>query len=624
MLRLAVRTKLLGYPLAIVLVSVAVLAGMILPQQLYIRNVHGFFYFAVLLAAWYGGIGPGLLAAVLSVWAIDDFFEPTFLNKLGSEDLFNSAMFALMAVLVAALDWMRRRALAAMKRSEARWRRIVESDLIGIFFANGAGDITDANDAFLRLLGYARAEIGNGSMRTFDLTAPEYRASNDQANREMFYGGACRTHERDLLRKDGTRVPVLFGAAMLDAGKRDTVGFVLDITHRRRFEQQLKAAKENAEAANLSKDQFLAVLSHELRTPLTPALAAASAMQFSPEMPQDLRSDIEMICRNIDLEARLIDDLLDLTRISRGKMQLALAPIDAHALLKQVVEICAPDADAKGIRMTVELRATQRFVNGDSARLQQVFWNLVKNAIKFTPEGGDIVVSSRDQVLKAHLLVISVQDTGLGIEPQVLPRIFNAFEQGEQTITRRFGGLGLGLAITRALVEAHQGAISALSEGKDRGATFEVRLPTIPEPAVLESVPAAPDTLDGNAARQRLLLVEDHEDTSRILSRLLQGSGYSVVTAHTVAGALKAAERHEVDLVISDLGLPDGTGLELMSKLRETYQVPGIALSGYGMEADIRKSREAGFVAHLTKPVNIQTLQQTIRQIVARREEMAR
>ena len=285
-------------------------------------------------------------------------------------------------------------------------------------------------------------------------------------------------------------------------------------------------------------------------------------------------------------------------------------------------------------------------VRADSARLQQIFWNLLKNAVKFTPAGGQIVVSSRNEecsVLRGQrprgaesaeaepvrlsprssvqgatchpCLVVSFSDTGIGIQPDLLPRIFDAFEQGERVVSRQFGGLGLGLAISRALVEAHGGEVSAVSEGPGRGATFSVCLPTIAAPAARPEVSSSAGGEAEAKPLARILLVDDHADTSRAMKRLLQRLGYDIETADSVHSALARAKNRAFDLLISDIGLPDGSGLDLMRDIQNVQKIQGIALSGFGMDEDVRRSKEAGFAEHLTKPVNFQRLESVIRQL---------
>ncbi|MEI6351560.1 MAG: ATP-binding protein [Verrucomicrobiota bacterium] len=378
---------------------------------------------------------------------------------------------------------------------------------------------------------------------------------------------------------------------------------------------KLTETKAEAEAANAAKDQFLAVLSHELRTPLTPVLLSVVAMGRDPDLPQSVRDATETIRRNIELEARLIDDLLDLTRIQCGKLQLQFAPIDAHALLHAALEICDGDIREKKLRISLGLSATRHHVTADPARLQQVFWNLIKNAVKFTPSGG--FIAFRSQNTPTGALQIEIEDSGIGIEPRVLPKIFNAFEQGEKSRARRFGGLGLGLTIVKDILEAHGGMISATSPGRDLGTCFLIKLATIDPPAVGQAGPAQTQETQ-TPGEIRILLVEDDKDTGALLRKILERRGYQVDMANSMQSAIDLAERATYDLLISDIGLPDGSGHEVMRRLREIRFIPGIAMSGFGAHEDICRSYEAGFAEHLIKPLNISKLEEAIKALTAR------
>ena len=411
--------------------------------------------------------------------------------------------------------------------------------------------------------------------------------------------------------------------------------------------------------ANASKDQFLAQLSHELRNPLSPVLTMVAELEIFTDALPATRQPLEIIRRNVELEARLIDDLLDVTRISRGKLQLARHDLDVHRTLRLALEICQTDISEKKLRVELDLRAREHHAHADPARLQQIFWNLIKNAVKFTPEGRRITVrtvnlaagasgahmgqtaggSSIDGSAFRETLRIDVIDEGIGIESQHLRRIFNAFDQGDSGVTRRYGGLGLGLAISKSLVEAHGGSLTVTSQGVGKGAVFTVELATVPTPARGEEAldePAAEEQrvappLNGatngehravaaTAMRgegRSVLLVDDHLDTCLGMSRLLRRRGFQVAVAHSVAEALAQADGARFDLLISDIGLPDGTGFDLMNALRRRIDgPPGIALSGYGMETDIDKSKEAGFSEHLTKPVAIDRLDAAMRRLL--------
>ena len=383
-----------------------------------------------------------------------------------------------------------------------------------------------------------------------------------------------------------------------------------EVTERVLSEQSSKAAAEELARSSRAKDDFLAALSHELRTPLTPVLMTATALESDLSLSLEVRDQLGMMRRNVELEARLIDDLLDLTRISRGKLTIAAISADLHELLEHTAQIVRSDGLGKQVRIVFKLDAKRHHALADPTRMQQVFWNLLKNSLKFTPTGGTITVSTCND--DEAWLLISVADTGIGIGEEALPSVFNAFEQGDVAGQHRYGGLGLGLAISQAIVKMHGGLIRAKSEGMGRGATFTVALatidPVIPSEQAGKAKPATSRAL-------RLLVVEDHEATRTVLNRLLTRTGYQVVTAGNMQEALTAFSAERFDAVISDLGLPDGSGLDLMRQIQRQRTVPGIALSGYGMEEDLRQTKEAGFFAHLVKPVNLDQLRQVLSQL---------
>ena len=383
----------------------------------------------------------------------------------------------------------------------------------------------------------------------------------------------------------------------------------------RRVSASHQASLAASDRANRAKDEFLATLSHELRTPLTPVLLTASTLGRDPALPPDIREQLRMVERNVTLEARLIDDLLDLTKISRGLLELRAETCDAHALIRLAVEIVQPDAQAKGLAIETQLHADPCGLAADPARFQQVIWNLLRNAVKFTPFGGRITLTTRTEPGPAGDLWLRVEvvDSGIGIEPGRLQNIFEPFDRGSLAGDHQFGGLGLGLAIVRAIVQLHGGHVLATSAGAGRGATFVVNFPGArPPPSPRDKAVPGEAKAVRPAQPLRLLLVEDDPATLQALGRLLRRDGHTVITATTVASALDAAQTTGFDFVVSDLGLPDGSGIDLMTQLRQRHGLRGIALSGYGMEDDIVHSREAGFVSHLIKPVQFVELQRAL------------
>jgi CheY-like chemotaxis protein/anti-sigma regulatory factor (Ser/Thr protein kinase) len=334
-----------------------------------------------------------------------------------------------------------------------------------------------------------------------------------------------------------------------------------------------------------------------------------ASLRHDPTLSDAARAELEVIQRNVQLETVLINDLLDLTRIAHGKLELRPEPVDVHA-----------DIEAKQLRVTKSFAATEHRCTADAARLQQAFWNIIKNAVKFTPPGGELRITTRDAA--PDRIRIEFTDTGIGIEPELQSRIFGAFEQGSAAITSRYGGLGLGLAIARRVVDMHGGEISVQSEGPARGATFTITLPVtaIASQSSPASRPNVPPSSFSASPSARILLVEDHADTAHTLQRLLQNAGYDVSVATSLASGRDLISTTPFDLIISDIGLRDGSGLDLFKDLQVAGEpgrrVAAIALSGYGMKADIDTSHAAGFAEHLTKPVDWERLRDAVRRLL--------
>jgi PAS domain S-box-containing protein len=541
------------------------------------------------------------------------------------------------------------RALAEMNRSleaevierktaEERFRVVVEAAPSAILVFNEEGTIVLVNSEAEILFGRPRAELL--SSKLYHLLAEQ-----DVPNfAEIIEHGDLHSDPSSpsaivVHRPDGTDVPaeISFSQIQSTEGVR-LLASVLDVTSRMQAEAALRtanaeleaknvalqrqarerlrriraeAAQAEAEAANAAKDRFLAMLSHELRTPLSAVLHGVTLIEEPVDCPPELRETLQLIRRNVQLEARLIDDLLDLARIRNGKLQLQLQVTDAHELLRLALDICRRDIAARGLKVETHFEARKTNLKADPARLQQIFWNLITNALKFTPAGGRITVRTREDGTN---LEVEVSDTGVGIEPEKLARIFDAFEQASHGDR---AGLGLGLAICKALTDFHGGEITAESTGAGEGSTFTVRLPLSElEPTAADT--AAPPAVTPDAVPLRIMLVEDHQDTAATLLRLLARRGYEVRSAGSVTSALELSKSYEFDVLVSDIGLPDGTGVDLLRKLREMpnrERLRGVALSGFGMDEDIARSKEAGFADHLTKPVDFALLQQCLTRI---------
>ncbi len=514
-----------------------------------------------------------------------------------------------------------KQAQEALRRSEERSRTMFESAGAAIAQLDlQTGRLVKVNRRYAQLTGYSEPELEG--MDYLRLLGPDEQKAAATA---LARGAAGEIRdgtfaERRYVRKDGQPIDVeVYAGAVQDvAGQStDAMVVVIDVTERNAAARELAAAKlvaeraqATAEEASRAKDHFLAVLSHELRTPLSPVLTGISLLEQEPLSDRG-RHFVQVIRRNVELESRLIDDLLDLTRITRGKVELQRHRVELCTIVDRAVEVCRPDIEARQLQLRIDYGPRPYPLDADAARLQQVFWNLLKNAIKFTPHGGRVGVSCRPE---GDHVVVEVSDSGVGIEPSALQHIFDAFAQTQRSIARQFGGLGLGLTISKNLAEMHGGRIEASSDGPGKGSTFRVRLPIAstesPEQRGAVCTASRPDSA---RRRLRVLLVEDHGDTAETMVSMLAMAGHQVSTAGDAATALQAIDQDRFDVLVSDLGLPDRSGLELMRELRARgHSLPAIALSGYGQESDKEESRAAGFCAHLVKPADPHRLLETI------------
>jgi PAS domain S-box-containing protein len=509
-----------------------------------------------------------------------------------------------------------------IETSDQRLAAIVESSDDAIVSKTLQGIITSWNKGAERIFGYTAAEaIG----RPITMLIPENHLDEEPRIIERIRAGERIDHYETIRRrKDGSKVEISLTVSPI----KDSGGCIIgaskiarDISETKRSAERLaeslereKAAREQAEAATRAKDDFLAALSHELRTPLNPVLLLASDGAGNKTLPPEVRADFDMIRKNAESEARLIDDLLDLTRINHGKLRLNLQMVDAHALVREAALTARPQADAKKIHLIFRLHAEQHMLSGDPLRLQQTFWNILKNSVKFTPEGGKVLVESFSE---GGRWVLKISDNGLGMTSKELQTIFTAFAQGDHARdhSNRFGGLGLGLAISKRLAEIHCGKIRAESPGRHQGSTFTIELPLAringsagsPAPNGNGSCVETSDTRN-----ERILLVEDHEATRNVLASLLGRRRYWIVKASSVAEARSLAAKERFDLIISDIGLPDGSGYDLMAELHDRFGLRGIALTGFGREQAENRPRPKGFITHLTKPVRIQDLESAL------------
>ena len=560
-----------------------------------------------------GSARANFLAAAIAVWATIHGKGPfaagsveVGLVRLQAAMAATASTFLVLGAMTAErrrADRERLRAEEQIRDSETRYRSMTDAVEQLMWISDARGEVVYLNRRWEDVIGPRESALGSGWL---PLVHPEDREEILRIRAAAVAEGRPYGLEFRLRTRTGDRwmlarvVPVRGE----DGAIQSWFGASADVHDLKAAQDELRRARDEAEDANRSKDRFLATLSHELRTPLTPVLALSSRLERDRTLPETARRGFETIRRNAELEARLIDDLLDVTRVASGKLDLRPETVGVLGVLDEAVETCAGDAAARGIELA-RVPGEETWVRADPARLRQVVGNLVQNAVKFTPPGGRVTVGRA--AADPGSVAIEIADTGAGIEPQELARIFRPFEQA----THRKGGLGLGLSIARSLVEAHGGTLSAQSGGAGEGAIFRIELPgPVAPPEAAERRPTR-----GAAAplgSRRVLLVEDHADTAEAARELLADASCQVVAAGSLAAALEAAGIQTFDLVLSDLGLPDGSGLDLMRDLRDRYGLRGIALTGYGMEDDIRRSREAGFVDHLVKPITYDRLVRAI------------
>jgi PAS domain S-box-containing protein len=655
-----------------------------------------------------------------------------------------------------------RQAQTALQDEENRFRRLIESNVVGVMSWAADGRILDANDAFLRMVSYTRADLQSGRLNWRNLTPPDQLERSDQSLTQMRQQGYADALEKEYIRQDGSRVPVLLGGVMLERNPDRGVSFVLDLTVLKRTEAALyrsesrfqslaqnipgviyqyrqyadasadrftyispgcydlyglepqavlqnaslmweavhpedlpnlrrsfsiqaatgeqwrqewrvlmpfgqikwaqgvakaapqpdgsilwdgvllditerkqaeidrdqllereQEARQRAEAASRAKDEFLAIVSHELRSPLNAILGWSRLLRTRQLDAATAKRALEVIERNAQAQTQLIEDLLDISRIIRGNVRLFARPVKFATVIEAAVDTIRPAADAKAIQIQTQLGAVEGNVLGDPDRLQQIVWNLLSNAVKFTPEGGQVTVQLTETEAAAELMV---RDTGKGIEAEFLPHVFERFRQAESSSTRSFGGLGLGLAIVRSLVELHGGTIAVESPGLEQGATFWVQIPLEREFNDISAPKSVNQTLFGQVTGRalagiRILVVDDEPDTREFLKTALEVHGATVMLAESAAAAFECIVTSLPDLLVSDIGMPQEDGYSLIRRIRALAddrggRVPAAAITAYAREEDRVQALEAGFQLHVPKPIDPMQLIAVVTQLV--------
>lgn len=517
------------------------------------------------------------------------------------------------------------------KRAEGEFRHlaaIVKTTDDAVISKDLDGIITSWNPAAERLYGYKSEEVVGEPVSI--LIPPEWPDEEPQILARLRRGEAIDHYETVRVAKNGRRLHVSLTVSPITDASGKVIGaskIARDITEQKRAQEEIarllvaeRTARQDAEIASRTKDEFLATLSHELRTPLTAMLGWLTILRAHKLDKKTAEHAIETIERNAKAQAQLIEDLVDVSRIVGGKLNLEVIPTELMPVIDAAIEVVRPAADAKEITIEVNYDATIGPVAGDAARLQQVIWNLLSNAVKFTPKGGTVTV---EFCRHNEFAEVVVRDTGIGIAPDFLPHVFERFRQAESSSTRTHRGMGLGLAIVRHLIELHGGTVTAASEGENRGSTFTFHLPLASAPKQRVAAAAAHKSNGDDAEALkglRILLVEDEPDARELISMLLQTSGAHVESVDSVKDALQSLSQFAPDVLLSDIGLPHESGYDLIRQVRamptDLRKIPAIALTAFASENDRKLSLSSGFQAHLAKPVEPSDLLSTIKLVI--------
>ena len=625
------------YVAAVGAVAVATILRLMLDPWLGERFPFATLFFAVLVVAWYGGFGPALaaslLGAVASAWFL---LGPRYSFAVaGLEDQLGLLLYLCvslgMALLGAAMSASRRRAqslasIAVKQRqeliaSEDRYRRIVESAHEGIWELDVDGRTRFANHRMAEMLHCPDEALRASAVTDF---LDEEGRKQILALRERRREGISEQVELRFQRKDGSELWTLISASpVYDAkgGFDGVLGLISDITerkqadrHARDSEERLRVALDALRDADQRKDEFLALLGHELRNPLAPISNALQVLKLPGADAAIQERARSMMERQLEHMVRLVDDLLDVSRIMSGKVDLRREPVELATVIARALETAKPVVDAGEHELKLELSPEPLWLDGDIVRLSQVVANLVSNAAKYTNPGGRIVLSAAREDEHA---VIRVRDNGIGIKPELLPRIFDMFFQAERQTKDAQGGLGIGLSLVKGLVDLHGGHVEAHSAGPGAGSEFVVRLPLLATRQTSE----ADSERDPNLARERLpawrvLVVDDNIDAAESLGLLLRLEGQEVSVKYDGASALEDAEADPPDMAFLDLGMPKMDGYELARRFRTNTKLRNvvlIALTGWGQPEDRQRTKDVGFDLHVVKPVEPAALHELLR-----------
>ncbi len=506
----------------------------------------------------------------------------------------------------------------ALRLTETRLGVLLRSNVIGLVLNfRRDGTVIECNGALLDMLGFSRRDLRKGAVNLLTQTPAEFRKKDEKIFNQLDRDVFCQPFEKELLRKGSEkRISVVVGYAAIAGAKDEYVGFVLDVTERRELEHRLRQRSEDLLAADRRKDHFLAMLAHELRNPLG-SLRNSIYLLEAQKGGKSRDNALASMRRQLDHLVRMVDDLLDVARISQDKITLEIETIDLRQVLHAALEIVWPHIKMNGHRLHVQKAAEPLCVKGDHTRLVQMIENILHNAAKYTPTGGDIHVSLERSEGEA---VIRVRDNGQGMEPDLLPQIFTAFVQADQTLARTSGGLGVGLAVVRKLTELHGGTVQARSAGINRGSEFELRLPLLETTETRGPQRDAKDEEEPSAHPRRVLVVDDNKDLAASTSALLDLWGHHARIAHSGKEALDLIPTFRPHLILLDIGLPGLDGAEVARIIRSepgNASIRLVAVSGYGQPADREHAMKAGFDLYLIKPLRPRALRDVVEEAAA-------
>jgi PAS domain S-box-containing protein len=612
------------YGIAIVAAEAATVLHLVLDPIWHIQLPYIVFYPAVMISAWFGGLRPGALT-ILSAIAADFFWLRPSVNLLAGDptDIGGILAFITVGVFISTMNEAWRNAALAIAESEERLRVTLTSIADAVITTDEIGIVTHLNTVAEKLTGWTELDAVGRPVEDVFVIINEHNGQQTQnpIERVVTEGVTCAL-STVLISKGGRNIPIDDTAAPIKTKDGRTAGVVMvfrDITVRRALNERERLARHQAEEANRAKDEFLAMLSHELRTPLSSILGWSTILK-SKDLPLERASHaLEVIERNARVEAQLVESLLDLSRISAGKLKLAMEPVDLSSVVMTAVDSLRPTADAKGVTLDAKPFGEPIWINGDSGRLQQVFSNLLSNAIKFTPREGHVQVQSTRRDSEVQIKIV---DDGEGISSEFLPHVFGRFRQADSATGRAHGGLGLGLAIVRELVHAHDGTIVANSLGTGRGSTFTV---TLPVPAVVQPNIEMPtgqtNAEEPSILKLRVLVVDDDNDARELIGLTLESRGAVVFQASSAREAVEFIRRDRPDVLVADIAMPQEDGYALIRKLRaaereeQQKHLPAIALTAYASPSDREQALIAGYDQHLAKPVHQRELARAVAKI---------